>query len=246
MQNIDKLRILLILIFFSACLEDFAGPPFETDDPEPVEYKHWEYYISSMDGLQHHVWSGTLPHFEINYGLIPNVQVHLVLPLNYIYQEHRSMQYGYGYTEFGLKYRFIKESELLPQVGIFPILEIPTVPDRTFNNGKVQLYLPVWVQKSWDKLTTYGGGGYWINQGDNNKNWFFSGWELQYDFSKALTLGGELYYHSATTADSQSSLGFNAGGFLNFSSKFHFIFSFGHTITNEAMFTVYTGLLLTI
>ena len=25
----------------------FAGPPFLTDDPEPVPYKHWELYLFS-------------------------------------------------------------------------------------------------------------------------------------------------------------------------------------------------------
>jgi hypothetical protein len=26
----------------------FAGPPFKTDDPEPVEYKQWELYLGSQ------------------------------------------------------------------------------------------------------------------------------------------------------------------------------------------------------
>lgn len=25
-----------------------AGPPYATDDPEPVEYRHWEIYIASQ------------------------------------------------------------------------------------------------------------------------------------------------------------------------------------------------------
>ena len=25
----------------------FAGPPFLTDDPEPVDYRHWEAYLFS-------------------------------------------------------------------------------------------------------------------------------------------------------------------------------------------------------
>ena len=48
----------------------FAGPPFITDDPVPVPFKHWEFYISSIDNFQNHEWSGTSPHFEVNYGLI--------------------------------------------------------------------------------------------------------------------------------------------------------------------------------
>lgn len=241
-----QIIIILVPLFFLATIKTNAGPPFQTDDPEPVEYKHWEYYISSINARQSNLWSGTLPHFEINYGVIENMQIHLLMPLNYIARSHQNMQYGYGYTEFGIKYRFVKESDGLPQIGTFPILEIPTVPANAFNNGKIQLYLPIWIQKSWDKLTTYGGGGYWINPGTGNKNWTFAGWEIQYDFSKILTLGGELYYHTAPTTDSKPSLGFNLGGFVNFSEKVHLIFSAGHSLLNEPVFNLYVGILATI
>lgn len=241
-----RIVMLIVSIFLFTVLKVYAGPPFQTDDPEPVEYKHWEYYLSSINTRQLNVWSGTLPHFEINYGAAPNLQIHLLIPFNYSMPDHKNMQYGYGYTEFGVKYRFVKETDNLPQIGIFPILEIPTVPENSFNNGKIQLYLPVWLQKSWDKLTTYGGGGYWINPGDNNKNWMFAGWEIQYDFFKALTLGCEIYYHTPITSDSKSSFGFNAGGFVNFNEKIHFIFSLGHTLINEPVFTSYAGLYITI
>jgi hypothetical protein len=110
----------------------------------------------------------------------------------------------------------------------------------------MKIYLPIWLQKSWGSLTTYGGGGYWINSGANNKNWIFAGWELQYDFSKFLMLGGELYYHSADTNSTKSGTGLNLGGSINPSEKFHFIFSFGHTLTNDHEFTSYLGLLWTI
>ena len=233
-------------IFFLTTMKVNAGPPFQTDDPEPVEYKHWEYYLSSINTRQSNVWSGTLPHFEINYGAAPNLQIHLLIPFNYSLPDRQNMQYGYGYTEFGVKYRFVKETDNLPQIGTFPILEIPTVPKNSFNNGKIQFYLPIWLQKSLDKLTTYGGGGYWINPGDNNKNWMFAGWEIQYDFVKALTLGGELYYHTRTTTDTKSSVGFNVGGFVNFNEKIHFIFSLGHTLINDPVFTSYAGLYITI
>jgi hypothetical protein len=166
--------------------------------------------------------------------------------MNYIYYNHNGADFGYADTEFGIKFRFIQETENSPQVGIFPIVEIPTVKNSEFSDGKAKIYLPVWLQKSWGKLTTYGGGGYWINPGSNNKNWIFSGWEIQYDFSKAVTLGGEIYYHSADTKSTRSETGFNLGGSINPSEKFHFIFSFGHTFTKDNTFTSYLGLLWTI
>jgi hypothetical protein len=237
---------LICILFFLSVQQIFAGPPFDTDDPETVRHKHWEYYISSMSTSQFGVWSGTAPHFEINYGLFENVQVHLLMPVNYDYSRQLGTKYGYANTEFGIKFRFIKESDNTPQVGTFPQIEIPTLKNSEFSNGKAKIFLPLWAQKSWGKITTYGGAGYWINPGTDNKNWIFAGWEVQYDFSESLTLGGEAYYHSADTKTSKGGVGFNIGGSVNFSEKFHIIFSVGHSITNEKTFNSYFGLLWTI
>jgi len=245
-----KLSKKLALLFSTFCLLTFqvsyAGPPFGTDDPETVAFKHWEYYISSISTFQLGIWSGTSPHFELNYGLVPNVQVHLLLPMNYNYSRLEGASFGYADTEFGIKYRFIQESESSPQIGTFPIIELPTVKNSEFSNGKAKIFLPVWAQKSWGKLTTYGGVGYWINPGTGNKNWIYSGWEVQYDISPALTLGGEVFYHSADTRSNKSGTGFNLGGSINPSTKFHIIFSLGHSLSNAHVFNSYVGLLWTI
>lgn len=224
----------------------FAGPPFNTDDPEPVPFHHWEYYISSINLYQAKSWSGTLPHFEVNYGIFHNMQVHLLLPLNYEAAPHVPTKYGYADTEVGVKYCFLSETDSRPQVGTFPIVLVPTVRNADFIDAKIKVFVPVWAQKSWDKLTTYGGAGYWFNPGTGHENSVFAGWELQYDFSDKLTLGGELYYQSPDAPDAQSAMAFNVGGSINPSEKFHFIFSVGHSLVHERFFSSYLGLLWTI
>lgn len=57
-----------------------AGPPFRTDDPEPVEYQHWEYYTFTTGTHVDGDTGGVAPAMEFNYGLIPNGQFHLVVP----------------------------------------------------------------------------------------------------------------------------------------------------------------------
>ena len=59
-------------------------------------------------------------------------------------------------------------------------------------------FLSVWVQKSFSEWTTYGGGGYWINQDDNlgDKNYSFFGWLLQRKITDKLTLGGEIFHQT--------------------------------------------------
>lgn len=241
-----KYLVLTAILTLTALQQSFAGPPFNTDDPQPVDFKHWEYYVATINTFSPDISTGTSPHIEVNYGLVPNVQVHLILPLNYDYSKQNGFKVGYAYTEVGIKYRFVQESENVPQIGTFPIVEIPTIRNADFGNGLTQLFIPLWAQKSWGKLTTYGGGGYWINPGTGNRNWLFTGLEVQYDFLPVITLGGELYYHTIDVVGNKPVTAFNIGGSVNASEKFHIIFSVGHSLVNESFTTTYFGLLWTI
>ena len=103
-----------------------AGPPFWTDDPEPAEYKHWEvYFASQYFGLKDGSIM-TAPHVEINCGVIPNLQLHLIAPMVNANPAGEKAHYGYGDTELGAKYRFVQEGDWCPMVGTFPLVEIPT------------------------------------------------------------------------------------------------------------------------
>ena len=86
-----------------------AGPPFTTDDPEPVEYQHWEWYVASQSFKAADGWSGTASHFEVNYGAISNVQLHIIAPLAYDSPTHGPAHWGFGDLELGVKYRFAHE-----------------------------------------------------------------------------------------------------------------------------------------
>jgi hypothetical protein len=235
----------VVLSFFVASFA-FAGPPFKTDDPQPVDYLHWEFYIGSIQQFKKSESTATCPHLEINYGVVPNMQLHLVAPLGYVHTVDGT-HYGYSDTEVGVKYRFIEETETVPQIGVFPLIEIPTGDEsKNLGSGKVQAYVPAWVQKSWGKLTTYAGGGLWYNPGAGQRNWLFAGWEAQYDFSKVLTLGGELYYQTADSQDSESSGGFNFGGFINVNEHNHILFSLGHSLSGGTIIAGYIGYQLTV
>ena len=78
-----------------------AGPPYTTDDPEPVEYRHWEIYLASQSFHDTDGWTGTAPHLEVNYGAVPNVQLHAITPVAYSIPESGPRTYGYGDTELG-------------------------------------------------------------------------------------------------------------------------------------------------
>jgi hypothetical protein len=103
-----------------------AGPPYVTDDPEPVEYRHWELYLASLVEHDTDGWTGTSPHVEVNYGAVPDVQLHLIAPLAFAVPAGQRARLGPGDTEIGVKWRFLQETQTVPQIGTFPLLEAPT------------------------------------------------------------------------------------------------------------------------
>jgi hypothetical protein len=223
-----------------------AGPPFRTDDPEPVEYQHWEVYGFSQAAHIGGDTSGTLPGLEVNYGAAPNLQLHLIAPI--AFDKTKS---GYGDTELGVKCRFVQEDEKgwRPMVGIFPLLEVPTGDThRGLGAGYAREFLPLWVQKSFGGWSTYGGGGYWINPGAGQKNFWFTGWQVQRKITDQLTLGGEIFHQTAGVVGGRDSTGFNLGGFFDVTQSHHLLFSFGRGVqhaTDTNQFSYYIAYQLT-
>ncbi len=123
------------------------------------------------------------------------------------------------------------------------MLEMPTGNQiRNLGAGHVRLFLPVWVQKSFSDWTTYGGGGYSINQDDNlgDKNYWFFGWLLQRKITDKLTLGAELFHQTADTVSSADSTGINIGGYYDFDEHNHLLFSAGVGLENASQTNLYS------
>ncbi|MFI5145309.1 MAG: transporter [Ignavibacteria bacterium] len=208
---------------------------------------HWEFYVSSHSAHDDAGWSGTLPHFEVNYGVIDNVQLHAIAPMAYNFPGQGANTYSFGDMELGIKYRFIQEGKSVPMIGIFPLVEVPTgSQSRGLGNGKAQFYLPVWLQKSFGKWQTYGGSGYWINPGTKKKNWWFAGWQLSRQVTEKLNIGVELYHSTASDVNSENESRFNIGAVYDFSEKHHLLFSAGRGFNGPVKAQMYIGYQLTI
>ena len=223
-----------------------GGPPFATDDPEPVEFRHWEVYVASQYEHGPGGASGTLPHVEVNYGAAPNLQLHLIAPLAFDAPAGASRQWGYGDTELGAKYRLGEETDSLPETGVFPLVELPTGdPGRGLGSGHTQVFLPVWLQKHFGSWTSYGGGGYWINPGEGNRNGWFTGLLLQRQVRPGFAVGAEVFHQTPLAVTESSATRMNVGIVWDLDDIRHVLASVGPVLRGPSGFQAYLGFQLT-
>lgn len=213
-----------------------AGPPFQTDDAEPVDYGHYEIFIAAEQTRTVQGKSGSLPLVELNYGASPDLQLSIGFPFAFDNSAHQSSQHGIGDAELSAKYRLVHETDDAPMISIFPRIVIANGDaDKNLGNGATQFFLPVWIEKKWNDWQSYGGGGYWINRAAESKNHWFFGWELQRRISSRWTFGGEIFHSTEEVPGEGSSTGFNMGAIFDIDEYNHLMFSAGRGLTNINM-----------
>jgi hypothetical protein len=233
-----------------------AGPPFQTDDPDPVPYRNYEFYVfGASDGTPVET-DPTGPAVEFNWGAVPNLQLHAILPLGAVLPSDNPAYlpagtgpnaYGLTDTELGAKYRFVQESKHWPMIGTFSMLEVPTGSyARGLGVGKVWYRVPIWIQKDWGPWTTYGGAGYtFINQ-FQYRSYPYGGWLVQRDIGKKWTLGAEIFSHGPegyAAPQTRASTMIDAGGYYYFRKPaFQLLFAYGHNVAGQTENYAYLGL----
>jgi hypothetical protein len=244
------------LILLMRPLHAVAGPPFQTDDPEPVDLGHYEFYVfSGSDGTP--IETDPIgPALEFNWGALPNLQLHAVVGLGAVLPSNDPKfapagigpsAYGLLDTELGVKYRLISQTAYRPDIGIFPMVELPTGSySRGLGIGKTWYKLPIWMQKDFGPWTTYGGGGYEIVHQVDDRSFAYEGWLLQRDVGENWTLGGEIFHHAAeglATAQTHSATMLDLGGYYYFNKPaFQLLFAVGHTVVGQPEIYSYLGL----
>jgi hypothetical protein len=247
LPHADSFALALAIAIMLAPATGYAGPPYVTDDPEPVEFRHWEFYLATQHSVTRTAASGTAPHIEVNYGALPGLQLHVIAPLAYAHPSGGPMFYGVGDIELGAKLRFIEESAWRPMVGTFPQFEVPVgSASKGLGTGHLHVLIPLWLQKSFGPWTTYGGGGYWLNPGEGNQDFWYVGWLIQRRLSDLATLGTEVFYTTPDQIDSEANLRFNIGLILDLTEHHHLLFSAGRSIVGDSVFQGYAAYQLTL
>ncbi|MGO9895240.1 MAG: transporter [Bryobacteraceae bacterium] len=233
-----------------------AGPPFQTDDPEPIDFRHYEFYtFAASDGTS--VETDTSgPALEFNWGALPNLHLHAIVPAAAIFPSNNPSlapagtgprAFGIGDIELGIKYRFVQETKHRPMIGTFTMFEIPTgSPRRGLGEGRTWYKVPLWAQKSFGPWTTYGGAGITVASAPGYRNYEFAGWLAQRDIGKKLTLGSEIFYHGPeglATAQTRPATLVDVGGYYKFRDPgFQLLFCYGHTAVGQRENYAYLGL----
>lgn len=236
-------RVITALIAIISCYA-LAGPPFLTNDPAIVDYHHWELFGFATDDSSHNTSTLQAPAAEFNYGVIPNIQFHAIVPGEAaIPTGDKPITYGLGDTEIGLKYRFIQEGIYHPQVAIYPLLELATGDaSRDLGNGRTWSKLPLWLQKSWGAWTSYSGGGYAFNSAPSKRNYPYAGWVIQRNLNQRWILGLEVFSQAKSADDTPGYMLVNTGGFYHLTKTCKLLFSVGHSVAGQTDTRGYLGI----
>lgn len=235
------------------------GPPFQVDDPVPVDFRHYEFYIfGSADGTPVEMDS-VGPAFEFNWGAIPRVQLHAILPWGSINPSNSPVYapnagqgpqaFGLTDMELGAKIAYIKESKYIPQVGTFTMFEMPTGNyNKGLGVGEPWYRLPLWLQKNIGSWLLDGGGGETVVSQTGYRDFPYGGFLLKHTFpGDRLELGGEVFAHGKeglATPQTQGSTLIDAGGYYHFkhNPNEQFLFCFGHSVAGQTEIYAYVGM----
>ena len=248
---------LLLLLAWAASRLWAQGPPYQTDDPVPVDLHHYEFYIfGGADGTPAEMDS-TGPALEFNSGAIPSVQLHAILPWGAVAPSNNPVYrpgglgptaFGLTDTELGAKIAYFKETKYIPQIGTFTMFEMPTGNYALgLGVGKVWYRLPVWLQKNFGHWLLDGGAGETVVPQTSYRNFPYGGFLVKYTFGERLELGGEVFSHARegfATPQTQSSTLIDLGGVYHFkhNPNEQFLLCYGHSVAGQTENYAYVGM----
>jgi hypothetical protein len=208
----------------------FAGPPFLTDDPEPTPLSHWEIYapLFEADGSGRDFGGsfGT----EINYGAAPGVQLTLGLPIAFAH-DASGWHAARGDLRASAKYRFYHNEAAGVQIAAFPGVTLPTA-SHGLGAGKITALLPVWGQKDLGPWSVFGGGGFAVNTGSRNRDYWTGGIAVTRKFGERWLAGAEIDRQGPESVDGRASTSLGLGGIVDFKGPLRLLASGGPTWTD--------------
>lgn len=221
-----KLRAIAALAL-GAAAPAVAGPPYITDDPTPTDTGHWEIYaFTAGDG--HDSSFDADAGVDLNYGAVKGIQLTATLPLSFSHDPQNRWRSGTGDVELAAKYRFLNDEKHGLSAAVFPRVILPT--SSLEPHERTRLLLPLWLQKDFaGGSSIFGGGGYELNPGPGNRNFWQAGIALTHDVSDTVSVGGELAWQQRDTTGATGETSAGLGSIIQLSDHYALLFSGGPT-----------------
>jgi hypothetical protein len=225
------LTLLLVASVAAIAAPAWAGPPYVTDDPQPTEPGHWEIY-SFVTGA--HVEGATSGEggFDLNYGAAKDLQLTLVIPAAFDRSEGET-HIGMGVVEAAAKLKLMHQDKAgwRPDVAVFPRLLLPTAPAR-FASRHVNLLLPVWAEKDFGPWAVFGGGGFQLNPGAGNRDFWTGGVAVTRQLTERLNVGAEITHRSREAEEGRDFTAANLGVIYRLTDHWSLLASGGPGLQN--------------
>lgn len=235
-------RILLLLFIIGFPIISKADQ-YLTDTPQTMDYEQGEADVYSDLTKVKKDYILRAPALEANIGVMTDFQVRINIPAALSITPHKKTTYGYGDLDIGFKYRFIHETDVIPQVAFYPKITLPSgFPEQRLGKKKSFERLPIWIQKSWEKWLLSGGGGYAIDHNPQAFNYFFGGILLRHIFNPTLTVGLELFAQGPRSLNDRSTLFLNLGATYNFTPRVFMLLGTAHSIAGLNTLKGFVGL----
>lgn len=241
------LALILALILATAAGLAQAGPPYQSDDPEPTDYRHYEIYLFAAGSHARDGDDGAAG-LDFNYGATRDLQLTAVVPFEYENPDGAGTASGVGNVELAAKYRFVHQDRIGWDLAVFPRVFLSSASSDV-GDRHTSVFLPVWVQRDFGNWSTFGGGGCMLSRGEDSVDFCLGGWAVTNQIARNLQVGAEIVHSAADTRDGRSSTAIGAGFRYDVTENYHVLAYIGPTLQNAAEtadYSWYASFLLTL
>ena len=223
----NALRLAAAFALAAIAAPAIAGPPYNTNDPAPTDTGHWEIYLFTQAGGSGSAFDDDTG-VEFNYGPAKDLQISAAIPLSFAHDPIGGWRSGLGDIETGVKYRFINDERSGFSAAVYPKAILPT--SSLASHQRTRFFFPLWMGKDFAGGTSlFGGGGYMVNPGSGNRDYWTGGVALTHRFGRRLQLGAEVNRQGADSVGGRPSTSMGLGAILDLKGPFRLLASGGPT-----------------
>jgi hypothetical protein len=172
--------------------------------------------------------------------LVKDIQLTVGLPIAF---EHAAGETHAGTAdlEASLKYRVYNDAPSGIQIAVFPGITLPTGGNR-MSTGHVTALLPVWAQKNAGAWSVFGGGGYAINPGAGNRDFWTGGVAISREVNERLTVGLEANIEGPSEIGGSATTSLGLGALYDLPGPLRLLASTGPSFGNGNGFHAFMAL----